>query len=375
MLISRANPVEKYTFDKRSNKLIRHIYMTDKKGKTYEVLKQFSGTKGYFLRYIDYKNCAGWVFYPPGTKLGLYYAYQVMEETKTFWFHQGSCSIGGEITQTYQDIINLFKDTKYKDFVYTLKSLEQQNKDLRLLNLIEIFENYTKDNKTELLVKANCLQLATSKKFLSLTKAKQKQVINLLKKEENKNIGISNALKMIKYNCSLELVDYNGDQKLYNLLKEQKKCIYYYKDYIKLAKRCNHNVEDDYWKYPKNVREKHLQLNQEWANICRARRELEEMERQEKEKTRMATLSSKIKSVSKKLSVLNQELNGYSICVATDLEDIKTQAETLSQCLISCNYYEKHANKTELQSETSDLTLFIKNIYAFEYLIIYCNAL
>jgi sortase A len=37
--------------------------------------------------------------------------------------------------------------------------------------------------------------------------------------------------------------------------------------------------------------------------------------------------------------------------------------------------YEKHANKTELQSETSDLTLFIKNIYAFEYLIISCNAL
>jgi hypothetical protein len=37
--------------------------------------------------------------------------------------------------------------------------------------------------------------------------------------------------------------------------------------------------------------------------------------------------------------------------------------------------YEKHANKAELQSETSDLTLFIKNIYAFEYLIISCNAL
>ena len=37
--------------------------------------------------------------------------------------------------------------------------------------------------------------------------------------------------------------------------------------------------------------------------------------------------------------------------------------------------YEKHANKTELQSDASDLILFIKNIYAFEYLIISCNAL
>ena len=37
--------------------------------------------------------------------------------------------------------------------------------------------------------------------------------------------------------------------------------------------------------------------------------------------------------------------------------------------------YENHADQATLQKEESALTLFIKNIYAFEYVIIYCNTL
>ena len=37
--------------------------------------------------------------------------------------------------------------------------------------------------------------------------------------------------------------------------------------------------------------------------------------------------------------------------------------------------YEKHADQTTLQREDAALTLFIKNVYAFEYVIIFCNVL
>lgn len=37
--------------------------------------------------------------------------------------------------------------------------------------------------------------------------------------------------------------------------------------------------------------------------------------------------------------------------------------------------YEKNADKTSLQREDSSLILFIKNIYALEYIIIYCDVL
>lgn len=36
--------------------------------------------------------------------------------------------------------------------------------------------------------------------------------------------------------------------------------------------------------------------------------------------------------------------------------------------------YEKHADQTTLQQEDAALTLFIKNIYSFEYIIIFCNT-
>ena len=36
--------------------------------------------------------------------------------------------------------------------------------------------------------------------------------------------------------------------------------------------------------------------------------------------------------------------------------------------------YQKHADQEALQQEESALTLFIKNLYAFEYLVVYCNV-
>lgn len=36
--------------------------------------------------------------------------------------------------------------------------------------------------------------------------------------------------------------------------------------------------------------------------------------------------------------------------------------------------YEKHADQTALRQEDAALTLFIKNVHAFEYIVIFCNA-
>ena len=37
--------------------------------------------------------------------------------------------------------------------------------------------------------------------------------------------------------------------------------------------------------------------------------------------------------------------------------------------------YEKHADQTTLQAQESSLTIFIKNIYGFEYILIFCDVL
>ena len=36
--------------------------------------------------------------------------------------------------------------------------------------------------------------------------------------------------------------------------------------------------------------------------------------------------------------------------------------------------YEKHADLKALERQDADLTIFIKNVYGFEYLMVFCNA-
>ena len=38
-------------------------------------------------------------------------------------------------------------------------------------------------------------------------------------------------------------------------------------------------------------------------------------------------------------------------------------------------HYEEHADQTALQREDAALTLFIKNMYAFEYIVVFCDAM
>ncbi len=64
-----------------------------------------------------------------------------------------------------------------------------------------------------------------------------------------------------------------------------------------------------------------------------------------------------------------QELSVGDTILLTDMEGNRYTYE------ITNLRYEKHADKTTLNREDAALTLFIKNVYAFEYLIVSCNIL
>ena len=57
-----------------------------------------------------------------------------------------------------------------------------------------------------------------------------------------------------------------------------------------------------------------------------------------------------------------------NIIVFTDMEGNRYMLE------VSNLRYEKHADQATLQRYDAALTLFIKNMYAFEYLIVFCDA-
>ena len=63
-----------------------------------------------------------------------------------------------------------------------------------------------------------------------------------------------------------------------------------------------------------------------------------------------------------------REISVGDTVVFTDMEGNRYTYE------ITALKYEKHASRDALGSEEADLTLFIKNIYAFEYLLVYCSV-
>ena len=64
-----------------------------------------------------------------------------------------------------------------------------------------------------------------------------------------------------------------------------------------------------------------------------------------------------------------RELSVGDAVVYTDAEGNRYTFSITSMC------YEKHANQDTLRQKEAPLTLFIKNIYSFEYLIVFCDVM
>lgn len=62
-----------------------------------------------------------------------------------------------------------------------------------------------------------------------------------------------------------------------------------------------------------------------------------------------------------------RELSVGDTVIYTDVEGNRYTFAITSLC------YEKHADQAALQHEDAPLTLFVKNIYSFEYLIVFCD--
>ena len=99
---------------------------------------------------------------------------------------------------------------------------------------------------------------------------------------------------------------------------------WHYNDYLKLAKEQGHNIKEDYWKYPKDLKEAHDKLMDAKTKIEAA-----------KKKEEFKTLLKRIKKYLK----YNAEIDGYSIFFSAKYEEWKEQADTLHQCILASAYY------------------------------------
>lgn len=236
---------------------------------------------------------------------------------------------------------------KYNENIkYFLKAFEKINFCIYPLLFWRLLKNWLQNYKIEFLLKNNLFYLASDKRFLNFTPKKQKEVVNFISKNvveirSRNSINLTVILKALKNNCSLTDAQAICDFKINNLkdlhyLKSQANDYYnssrnirLWEDYLKMCKDLAINIEDSYWRYPKNLVEAHANI----LNEINKRKEIEEAELNQKRFETFELLNSE------------KRYDNYIISFPKNMEDIKKQADALNQCLIRCAYDKKHADR------------------------------
>lgn len=231
---------------------------------------------------------------------------------------------------------------KYPDFRYVLKKMLMIYQcgwiyECKVFyTLIEWLRNPA---MTETLLSLKCTDLIGNRNFLRMRPSLQKAYLKYLRESED-GANLDEWLTMRKYKLSYEEVkrykrfrntfhyQYSEwlsmkDFKYLNKKITRDDDLRLWGDMLRMAKRLNHDINDPYWRYPKDIKGRHDQLMQ----IVDKERFLRERD-----------FAKKFFSEGKKWRKCKVEAEGYDIFVPVEPCEVREQADTLSQCLIACEY-------------------------------------
>ncbi len=249
---------------------------------------------------------------------------------------------------------------KYPDFRYVLKKMLMIYQcgwiyECKVFyTLIEWLKNPA---MTETLLSLKCTDLIGNRNFLRMKPSLQKAYLKHLRESED-GANLDEWLTMRKYKLSYEEV------RRYKCLRSSYH--YYYSkwinmkdfkylnkknitenedlrlwgDMLKMAERLGHDINDPYWRYPKDIEERHDQLMQ----IIDEERYRREMEYKEKHKIERQKFIKKFYAEGKKWRKCKVEAEGYDIFVPVEPYEVERQAKCLNQCLIACGYDKRMSN-------------------------------
>ena len=198
---------------------------------------------------------------------------------------------------------------------------------------------YKKYPNIETLVDLGYFKLALNNSLQRLSKKKLKEVIRFIKDDSSINqfTQLKTIFQCIKYDCSLKdysiLEKVNFDKKILKVINSAGVKYSFYYDYIKLAKKVGHDIEDEYWKYPSNLIEFHNRV-------------LEENRIYEDSKNEINNY--KLQEVLKNITKYNCNINGYDVFVSTKYSDYVYVSDELKQCLVRCDYIQRVINQKEI---------------------------
>ena len=240
----------------------------------------------------------------------------------------------------------------HPEFRWTLQKAGRISK----ADAMRILFAWKKNPKTELLVGAKLDKLVGNGNFSRMKPERQKRVLAFIRDTRGaskwalaKILFVMNGHTAKEYEewqefcfldgkCSFDVYKYLSAA---NLKDYSRWKVRYYRDYIETAKRCGHDVNDRYWKFPKDLTAAHNKVVAEYNNILEARRleekRLQNKREREKKKNFLAMAQKFANAIVRK--------SGLVVSVPGDIKTVAAQAKALHQCLVSADYIGRMAEK------------------------------
>lgn len=240
----------------------------------------------------------------------------------------------------------------HPEFRWTLQKAGRISK----ADAMRILTAWKRNPKTELLVGAKLDNLVGNCNFERMKLETQKKVLAFIRATpgaQSWNLGkilfVMNGRSAKEYEAWQEFCFLDGkcafDVYKYlsaaNLKDYSRWKVRYYRDYIETAKRCGHDVNDRYWKFPKDLTAAHNKVVAEYNNILEARR-LEEKRLQNK---REREKKKNFLAMAQKFANAIVHKSGLVVSVPGDIKTVAAQAKALHQCLVSADYIGRMAEK------------------------------
>lgn len=235
----------------------------------------------------------------------------------------------------------------YPEFKWTLQKAGKVNPAQAMKLLIA----WKKDPRTELLVGAHLDNLVANGNFLRMKNERQKAVLAFIRSTPGAERWTLAKILFVMQGRTPE--DYDAWQRfrtdwgtccafdVFKYLNGYRAGLHMYNDYIRMAKRAGHDIKDRYWKFPKDLKKAHDKVMKEVERIEAAERLARKKEASRREREKRANFEKVVgKWIRKKV-----RKNGMVVAIPGDIQTVRHQAKKLHQCLETCDYIGKMAER------------------------------
>ena len=312
---------------------------------------------GKYYRRNMYQSCLrGWCVAFPGMKF--YERGDPMIAQLECWCQLSRAGNfgGGKLTEEDKDIIC----SVYPSFRYTLKKAKHTNMFMRW-QCMEVLIKWCEHPQLEYVLAAGYANVGMSKYFWRLSETKRWECARFMQRHpECDEFTTQEILSCLKsknpvlcaeyfkdvdkytrqgyYDYKITLDDYIYLKKLKGIKKDtfqtvMKRKISIYTDVLRMLHNSNHDMNDEYWRHPKDLCAIHARLVEE-----------RDREREQWQLAEMEKFKNRLIKIIKRFEDVPQRCNGYSIFVTSDFTEWKRQADALHQCIVASGYYEGMAN-------------------------------